>query len=66
MTYDEFKEKVIKEMEELFPNAKVECHKVIKNNDLKLDGLTVIKPEECIHPTIYLEHYYKEDITQVI
>lgn len=63
MTYEAFKTIVIKEMGNLFPDAKVECQTVLKNNDEKYDGLIVMKPEECCYPTIYLNEYYKPDIT---
>lgn len=41
-------------------DAKVECHEVIKNNDVKLHGITITFPGEKIVPTIYIENYLDE------
>ena len=38
----------------------VNIHKIIKNNDVELDGLTIMSKESNISPTIYLNDYYKE------
>lgn len=37
----------------------VELHKVIKNNGITLDGLTIRKKGECISPNIYLNSYFE-------
>ena len=41
-------------------DAKVECHEVIKNNDVKLHGITITFPGEKIVPTLYIENYLDE------
>ena len=41
-------------------DAKVECHEVIKNNDVKLHGITITFPGEKIVPTLYVENYLNE------
>lgn len=41
-------------------DAKVECHEVIKNNDVKLHGITITFPGEKIVPTLYVENYLDE------
>lgn len=38
----------------------VSIHKVIKNNDIELDALTVTGKDTNVSPTIYLNNYYKE------
>lgn len=38
---------------------KVQVHKVVKNNDIILTGLTILNRSVNIAPTIYLEHYYE-------
>lgn len=60
MNYEEFlnyvQEKVTKRMDS---TVKVQIHKVIKNNDIELDGLSIMREGECMSPTIYLNDYYK-------
>ncbi|NLZ80808.1 MAG: hypothetical protein GX913_03260 [Clostridiales bacterium] len=60
MNYEEFlcyvQESISKRME---PNSKVRMHKVIKNNDIELNGLSIMREEESMSPTIYLNDYYK-------
>lgn len=38
---------------------KVELHKVIKNNGITLDGITIRKEEEKVTPNIYLNSYFE-------
>ena len=38
----------------------VNIHKVIKNNDIELDGLTIMSPDSNVSPTIYLNEYYED------
>lgn len=40
-------------------NVKVQLHKVMKNNDIELDGLSVLRQGESMSPTIYLNDYYE-------
>lgn len=37
----------------------VELHKVVKNNGVELDGITIRKKGEFISPNIYLNPYYE-------
>jgi len=41
-------------------NAKVEIHKVLKNNSLELDSLVILSEEEKISPNFYLQPIYEE------
>lgn len=41
-------------------DVQVDIRNVRKNNGVTLRGLTVMKPQEQIMPTLYLEEYYKE------
>lgn len=41
-------------------NQTVAINKVLKNNDVELDALTVSSSETNVSPTIYLNSYYKE------
>jgi hypothetical protein len=41
-------------------NATVSLKTITKNNNIKLDGLTIRMGEEKISPTIYLNDYYKQ------
>lgn len=61
MTYQEFKQNVIHAIQtKLVPNTKVILQDVVKNNDLHLDGLTLLSEQSNISPTIYLNYYYKQ------
>ena len=40
------------------PGACVRVHRVRKNNGVMLDGLTIMREEENVSPTIYLEPFY--------
>lgn len=61
MEYSEFifeiQNRIIKAFDEQI-NIKVE--KIIKNNGVKLDGLSIRTENETISPTIYLNEYYDE------
>ncbi len=52
----------IKEMVEALcqDTDQVTIQKVLKNNTLELDGLTILKQGEAVSPTIYLNDFYKE------
>lgn len=63
MRFEEFTDIVVEKIREYLPEtfakASVELKTVIKNNDLKLTGLTIRREESNICPTIYLEQYFK-------
>ena len=63
MRFDEFANVVVEKIREYLPEAfaeaSVELKTVIKNNDLKLTGITIRREESNICPTIYLEQYFK-------
>ena len=63
MKFEEFKEAVKENilgcMPEDFEGATVTIKEVVKTNDVKLSGLTVLKKGAVIAPTIYLEPYYE-------
>lgn len=64
MTYDDFKQNIQDNIKELLPDQYADCNvqirEVIKNNDIVLDGLTILDPEENITPTIYLNSLFKD------
>lgn len=64
MKFEEFKAVVVEKIREYLPIsfaiADVEVQTVIKNNDLKLSGLTIKSVSSNISPTIYLEKFYDE------
>lgn len=61
MTYDEFICCVRDGMAEILGNnVNVKIHKVLKNNDIELDALTVMNQSSNVSPTIYLNSYYEE------
>ena len=60
--YAAFREKIENQILEYLPpeyeNAKIQIAPVQKNNGVTLYGLSILKPEEKICPTIYLEKYF--------
>lgn len=64
MNYEEFKEYVKDHILEYLPEsysaAKVTIQSVVKNNDRKLDGLTVRTQNSNISPNIYLNQYFMD------
>lgn len=62
MTYDEFVRYVREYMEDILGDSQciVKIHKVLKNNDIELDALTVMTKDSNVSPTIYLNSYYTE------
>lgn len=59
MNFDEFKEKIVSEMNRRIPDGEAFIHNIIKNNGIKLTGLAVVNPHTNVSPTIYLEEYFK-------
>lgn len=72
MTYEEFMNYVRDSLEEILgENVSVKIRQVLKNNDIELDALTILKKESNISPTIYMNYYYEEyqrgiDIGEII
>ncbi len=64
MDFEEFKEQVITEIKDYLPaeyeNATVELHEVYKNNDVKLDSLTIHREDSNISPNIYLNSFFED------
>lgn len=61
MNYQEFLFQVkLQLMKKLGSDHQVTIRSVTKNNNLKLDALTILEPGRHIAPTIYLNPYYKE------
>lgn len=59
-TKETFIETVKAAMELVYEDCKVMVNPVVKNNDLKLDGLTILAENTNITPTIYLNAYYED------
>ena len=63
MKFDEFANVVVEKIRDYMPDtfaeAEVKLETVIKNNDLKLTGITIRREGSNICPTIYLEQYFK-------
>ena len=64
MIFNEFTEEITKKIKEFLPDsykeATVKIDMVMKNNDLKLTGISICKPDNNICPTIYLDGFYDE------
>lgn len=62
MDYRDFVEQVKEQIRDYLPekfrNAEISVHEVIKNNDCRLDGLSIRTEESNVTPTIYLNPYY--------
>ena len=61
MTYQEFKQNTIHAIStKLGPSYRIALQDIIKNNDIHLDGLTILSEQSNISPTIYLNYYYEQ------
>lgn len=61
MTYEEFKIALTAEVVNLVgKEVSVTIHKVQKNNGVLLDAISIIWPETCISPSVYLEPLYEQ------
>lgn len=61
MTYQEFKNNILRTISvELGPTYRISIQDIIKNNDTHLDGLTILSENSNISPTIYLNYYYEQ------
>lgn len=64
--HDNFVEKVEKNIKNYLPpkyeNATVMIQDTIKNNDTRLTGLLIKRPDQNMGPRIYLDNYYKEHL----
>ncbi len=60
MTYENFKQKLLEHLATRLPEeTRFEVQRILKNNDLVLDGLLISTPSVNISPTIYLNYYYE-------
>lgn len=64
MTFEEFKETIVADIKEFLPdryeNADISIQTVMKNNDVKLDAITIRLVDNNITPTIYLNSFYEQ------
>lgn len=61
MTYQEFKQHISQVIQtKLGSSVKVTVQEIIKNNNTRLDGLTILSNQLNISPTIYLNYYYSQ------
>lgn len=59
MTYDTFKEQILAGIRARLPLASLSIQSVVKNNDVTLDGLTIMENGTNLSPTLYLNYYYE-------
>ncbi len=64
MNYDEFKNEILSKIKDFLPekyaDAEVSIQQVVKNNDQKLDGLTIRLDDSNVAPNIYLNKYFEQ------
>lgn len=61
MDYNEFINHITSLLEDKFRGkGTIECHKILKNNSVYLDALTLLSDNSDISSTIYLNGYYTE------
>lgn len=61
MTYQEFKQNIVHVIStKLGSNTRVVLQDIVKNNDVHLDGLTILTEQSNVSPTIYLNFYYEQ------
>ncbi len=60
MNYENFLAKIKEEIETYYDeNTQVLIHKVIKNNNLEMDGLSILPKNHHLSPAVYLNDYYQ-------
>lgn len=60
MKFDEFKDKVIELLKDrLGDSHEITVTKVLKNNNVRLTGIVILKEDDNVSPTIYLESPYR-------
>lgn len=65
MEYNVFANKIKEGIQkQLGEKAEVAMQKITKNNNVVLDGITIRTKNENISPTIYLNNYYFEELTE--
>ncbi len=57
--YESIRDQILDYLPEEYEGSKVEVHEVMKNNDTKLTGITVVKKDENAAPIIYLNRPYE-------
>lgn len=60
MGFKTFIEEVRAEVQNKCLDKKVVIHDILKNNDVKLTGITIVEEGKAVSPNIYLERYYDE------
>ncbi len=61
MTYESFKQRLTDNLKEFFPvDTQISIRAFPHNNQLTLDGLTILEPHKNISPTIYLNYYFEQ------
>ena len=60
MEFEIFCENVINELHQIYDGAKIEIHKIYKNNGVCLQGLTILEKGKAMAPNIYLDAYYQQ------
>ena len=61
LNYEEFIEYVRTYLTSRFePDTSIFIHQVLKNNNTQLDGISVLKKDQTISPTLYLNDFYQE------
>lgn len=64
--YQSFQQQLLTSLKEFFPDdTRLSIDSFSHNNQLALDGLTILEPGSNISPTIYLEQYFKQYQTGV-
>ncbi len=60
MTYQEFKDRILVELQSQFPpDTSIQIHRIPRNNQTAVDGLTILEKGLNMTPTIYLEPYFR-------
>lgn len=64
MSFEEFKQAIVDGVKGFLPEnfdlGEIKLSVVTKNNNMKLTGLTIMRRDSIIAPTIYLEAYYQK------
>lgn len=65
MTFKDFTKAVVRDLYEILEgNPTISDNSIVKNNGVYKTGITIMYPGEVISPNIYLNDFYREDISE--
>lgn len=63
MEFKDFKEAVVAGLEEIVTDGEVHVNEVLKNNNVKLTGVSIRREGSNVCPTIYLDDFFQREVS---